>query len=124
MVGGRDPALLESMTIVPGTRRDSNEGEEGKANDLRVHKFFRNIFTRMHLASLGEAWWLMPKAGEAGKAGDAMQLLLLTGDEGTCSVPNSSDRPIFVKRRVKDGRFLNKNTGVRRAQRRAKLKFL
>ena len=83
MVGGRDPALLESMTIVPGTRRDSNEGEEGKANDLRVHKFFRNIFTRMHLASLGEAWWLMPKTGEAGKAGDAMQLLLLTGDEGT-----------------------------------------
>lgn len=71
MVGGRDPALLESMTIVPGTRRDSNEGEEGKANDL---------------ASLGEAWWLMPKAGEAGKAGDAMKLLLLTGDEGTWTV--------------------------------------
>ena len=31
------------------------------------------------------------------------------------SVPNSSDGPIFEKRRAKDGRFFNKNTGVRRA---------
>ena len=31
------------------------------------------------------------------------------------SVPNSSDEPIFEKRRAKDGRFFNKNTGVRRA---------
>lgn len=30
MVGALDPALLESMTIVPGTRRDSIEGEDGK----------------------------------------------------------------------------------------------
>ena len=43
IVGARDPALLESMTIVPGTRRDSKEGEEGKANDLRGHKFFRKV---------------------------------------------------------------------------------
>ena len=38
----------------------------------------------------------------------------------SCSVPNSSDRLIFVKRRA----FFSKNTGVRRAKRRAKLKFL
>ena len=31
------------------------------------------------------------------------------------SVPNSSDGPIFEKRMAKDGRFFNKNTGVRRA---------
>jgi hypothetical protein len=31
------------------------------------------------------------------------------------SVPNSSDKPIFEKRRAKDGHFFNKNTGVRRA---------
>ena len=42
-MGARDPALLESMTIVPGTRRDSKEGEEGKANDLFGHKFFRKV---------------------------------------------------------------------------------
>ena len=41
-----------------------------------------------------------------------------------CSVPNSSDGPIFEKRRAKDGRFLNKNTGVRRAKRRAKFKLV
>ena len=39
------------------------------------------------------------------------------------SVPNSSDRLIFVKRRAKNGRFLDKNTGVRRAQRRANSGF-
>ena len=46
IVGARDPALLESMTIVPGTLRDSKEGEEGKANDLRVHKFFTKVSNR------------------------------------------------------------------------------
>jgi len=51
IVGALEPALFESMTIVPGTLRDSIEGEEGKANDLD---------------RLGEAWWLMPKDGEAG----------------------------------------------------------
>ena len=40
-----------------------------------------------------------------------------------CSVPNSSDEPIFEKRRAKDGHFFNKNTDVRRAKRRAKFKF-
>ena len=40
------------------------------------------------------------------------------------SVPNSSDGLIFVKIRAKDGRFFNKNMGVRRAQRRAKLKVI
>ena len=45
--------MLESMTIVPGTRRDSNEGEEGKANDLRVHKFFRDIFHESAPGQLG-----------------------------------------------------------------------
>ena len=39
------------------------------------------------------------------------------------SVANSSDGLTFVKRRAKDGRFLYKNTGVRRAQRLAKLRF-
>ena len=34
MVGALAPALFESMTMVPGTLRDSIEGEEGKANDL------------------------------------------------------------------------------------------
>ena len=34
IVGALDPALLESMTIVSGTRKDSIEGEEGKTNDL------------------------------------------------------------------------------------------
>ena len=33
-MGALDPALFESMTIVPGTLKDSIEGEEGKANDL------------------------------------------------------------------------------------------
>ena len=32
------------------------------------------------------------------------------------SVPNSSDRLIFVKRRALDGPFLDKNTGFRRAK--------
>ena len=32
-----------------------------------------------------------------------------------CSVPNSSDGLIFVKRRALDGPFLDKNTGFRRA---------
>merc|ERR1719490_660960 len=40
-----------------------------------------------------------------------------------CSVTNSSDGLIFVKRRAKDGRFFSKNTGVRRAKRRAKFKL-
>ena len=40
------------------------------------------LVTSLHLASLGEAWWLMPKVGEAGQTGDARQLLLLMGDEG------------------------------------------
>jgi len=39
------------------------------------------------------------------------------------SVTNSSDGLIFVKRRAKDGRFFSKNTGVRRAKRRAKFKL-
>ena len=30
-----------------------------------------------------------------------------------CSVPNSSDGPIFEKRRATDGHFFNKNTGVK-----------
>ena len=37
-----------------------------------------------------------------------------------CSVPNSSDGPIFGKRRAKDGCFFNKNTG----EKTGKLKFL
>ena len=40
-----------------------------------------------------------------------------------CSVTNSADGLIFVKRRAKDGHFFRKNTGVRRAKRRAKFKF-
>ena len=40
------------------------------------------------------------------------------------SVPNSSDELIFVKRRALDGPFLDKNTGFRRAHRRAKFTFL
>ena len=40
------------------------------------------------------------------------------------SVPNPSDELIFVKRRALDGPFLDKNTGFRRAHRRAKFKFL
>ena len=40
------------------------------------------------------------------------------------SVPNSSDGLIFVKRRALDGPFLDKNTGFRRAHRRAKFMFL
>ena len=44
--------------------------------------------------------------------------------EGTqCSVTTSSDGLIFVKRRAKDGRVFSKNTGVRRAKRRAKFKL-
>ena len=39
------------------------------------------------------------------------------------SVTNSSDGLIFVKRRAKDGRFLRKNMGVRRAKIRAKFKL-
>ena len=39
------------------------------------------------------------------------------------SVPNSSDGLIFVKRRALDGPFLDKNTGFRRAHRRAKFTF-
>ena len=42
----------------------------------------------------------------------------------TSSVPNSSDGLIFVKRRALDGPFLDKNTGFRRAHRRAKFTFL
>ena len=34
IVGALDPKLLESMTIVTGTQRDSIDGEEGKATDL------------------------------------------------------------------------------------------
>ena len=41
-----------------------------------------------------------------------------------CSVTNSSDGLICVKRRAKDGCFFSKNTGVRRAKRRAKFLFL
>ena len=41
-----------------------------------------------------------------------------------CSVSNSSDELIFVKRRALDGPFLDKNTGFRRAHRRAKFTFL
>ena len=40
------------------------------------------------------------------------------------SVPNSSDELIFVKRRALDGPFFDKNTGFRRAHRRAKFMFL
>ena len=40
------------------------------------------------------------------------------------SVPNSSDGLIFLKRRALDGPFLDKNTGFRRAHRRAKFTFL
>ena len=39
-------------------------------------------------------------------------------------MPNSSDGLIFVKRRALDGPFLDKNTGFRRAHRRAKFTFL
>ena len=42
---------------------------------------------------------------------------------GCLSVPNSSDELIFVKRRALDGPFLDKNTGFRRAHRRAKFMF-
>ena len=40
-----------------------------------------------------------------------------------CSVPNSSDGLIFVKRQALDGPFLDKTTGFRRAHRRAKFTF-
>ena len=43
--------------------------------------------------------------------------------DGSLSVPNSSEGIILVKRRAKDGRFFSKNTGDRRAKRRAKFKF-
>ena len=36
IVGALEPELFESMTMVPGTHRDSMEGEEGKANDLNT----------------------------------------------------------------------------------------
>ena len=55
------------------------------------------------------------------RPGQFLWVLILLGD---CSVPNSSDMPIFEKWRAEDGCFLNKNTGVRRAKRRAELKFL
>ena len=45
------------------------------------------------------------------------------GRERTCSVPNSSDWPIFEKRQAKDGHFFDKNTGIRWAKRWAKFKF-
>ena len=38
------------------------------------------------------------------------------GQNGHRSVPNSSDGLIFAKRRALDGRFLDKNTGFRRAK--------
>ena len=47
----------------------------------------------------------------------------VTNNVRDSSVANSSDGLIFVKRRAKDGRFLYKNTGVRRAQRLAKFRF-
>ena len=43
MVGALDPAL-ESMTMVPGTRKDSMEGEEGKAVDLK----YTNILVKVN----------------------------------------------------------------------------
>ena len=51
-------------------------------------------------------------------------LLLQLLKTSFCSVTNSSDGLVFVKRRAKDGRFFSKNTGVRRAKRRAKFKFI
>ena len=45
MVGALDPALLESMIMVPGTRKDSIEGEEGKANDLCANKLVGGNFS-------------------------------------------------------------------------------
>ena len=42
-----------------------------------------------------------------------MMIMMIDTDD-TFSVPNSSDGLIFVKRRAKDRRFLDKNTGVRR----------
>ena len=53
-----------------------------------------------------------------------MQYNFPENEGGGSSVPNSSDGLIFVKRRAKEGLFFFKNTGVRRAQRRAKIKFL
>ena len=55
--------------------------------------------------------------------GGEKDLQVETGPILEYSVPNYSNGLIFVKRRAKDGRFSNKNTGVRRAQRRAKLRF-
>ena len=52
------------------------------------------------------------------------QLKILRTGESIISVPNSSDGLIFVKRRALDGPFLDKNTGFRRAHRRAKFVFL
>ena len=52
------------------------------------------------------------------------QIVLQTnGENGIISVTTSSDGLIFVKRRAKDGRFFSKNTGIRRAKRRAKFKL-
>ena len=45
-MGALEPALFESMTIVPGTLRDSIEGEEGKANDLHTILLSRLILQR------------------------------------------------------------------------------
>ena len=45
MVGALAPALLESMIMVPGTRKDSIEGEEGKANDLCANKLVGGNFS-------------------------------------------------------------------------------
>ena len=49
---------------------------------MRSQVLQKGSFRVCNLASLGEAWWLMPKVGEAGQTGDARQLLLLMGDEG------------------------------------------
>ena len=53
-----------------------------------------------------------------------MITVLHRGGLTKCSVPNSSDELIFVERRALDGPFLDKNTGFRRAHRRAKYMFL
>ena len=50
-------------------------------------------------------------------------LVLLCSADMLFSVTTSSDGLIFVKRRAKDGRFFSKNTGIRRAKRRAKFKL-
>ena len=78
IVGVHDHSARHSERLKGG------RGREGKwpACSQVLHKGFKPFVKSSHLASLGEAWWLRPKVGDAGQTGDARQLLLLMGDEG------------------------------------------